>query len=269
METVTTRKPETTSAGKAVELPEQWSSVPIAVVVPTYNEAGNVPALAERIFALNLPNLRLIIVDDNSPDGTGDVAERIAAETNAARPAGMMVVHRKVKEGIGRAHIAGMKAALEQGDGYVVQMDGDLSHPPEFIPEFLGTMLSTRADLILGSRYIPGGSLSEKWGLHRRMLSRGGTIYVNAILHTRISDTTGGFKLWRAEALKSIDLDAIQSSGFSFQIEMNYRAQRKGLKIVEVPIHFDERFSGSSKINLAIQLEGLRVPFALRFGQGL
>lgn len=256
-------------AREAVELPEPWASEPIAVVVPTYNEVDNLAPLAERVFALKLPNLRLIIVDDNSPDGTGEKAESIAAEANAARPGRMMVVHRQVKDGIGRAHIAGMKAAMEQGDRYVVQMDGDLSHPPEFIPEFLGTMLSTRAGLIIGSRYIPSGSLSANWGLHRRMLSRGGTMYVNAILHTRISDTTGGFKLWRAETLEAIDLDAIQSSGFSFQIEMNYRAQRKGFKIVEVPIHFDERLSGSSKISLAIQLEGLRVPLALRFGKGL
>jgi dolichol-phosphate mannosyltransferase len=144
-------------------------------------------------------------------------------------------------------------------------MDADLSHPPEFIPEMLGTALATEAGLIIGSRYIASGSITENWGLYRRMLSRGGSLYVNAILKLRIQDTTGGFKLWRRDLLKNIDLANVQSDGFSFQIEMNVRAKQSGFKIIEVPIHFDERFSGSSKITLAIQLEGLLVPLTMRF----
>lgn len=249
----------------AVELPASWAERAVAVVVPTYNEAENLPVLVQRIFALGLPNLRLIVVDDNSPDGTGEIAERLAAEANEGRPDRMVVLHRSVKDGIGRAYLAGMARALAQDAQFVVQMDADLSHAPEVIPEMLGTMLATNAGLIIGSRYIASGSLSAHWGLHRRLLSRGGSVYVNSILHLRIADTTGGFKMWRAESLKSIDLSHVRSSGFSFQIEMNYRAKTAGVKIVEIPIHFHERFRGRSKITLAVQLEGLWVPFALRF----
>jgi len=254
----------TVSSRPSIELPKPWSEAPIAVVVPTYNEADNLPRLARRLFALKLPHLRLIVVDDGSPDGTGDIADQLAAEVNEGRPGRMVVVHRKAKEGIGRAHLAGMAQALARDDQFIVQMDGDLSHQPETIPEMLGAMLATDSGLVIGSRYIASGSLSESWTLYRRLLSRGGSAYVNSILHLRIADTTGGFKLWRADALKSIDLARVRSSGFSFQIEMNYRAQQAGAKILEIPIHFDERFAGKSKITLGIQLEGLWVPFALR-----
>jgi dolichol-phosphate mannosyltransferase len=251
----------------SIELPKPWSEVPIAVVVPTYNEAENLPRLAQRLFALKLANLRLIVVDDSSPDGTGEIADQLAAEFNQAYPNRMVVLHRAVKDGIGRAHLAGMAQALALDDQFIVQMDGDLSHQPEAIPEMLGAMLATDSGLVIGSRYIASGSLSENWALHRRLLSRGGSTYVNSILHLRIADTTGGFKLWRAGALKSIDLACVRSSGFSFQIEMNYRAHSAGVKILEIPIHFDERFAGKSKITLGIQLEGLWVPFALRLAR--
>jgi dolichol-phosphate mannosyltransferase len=249
----------------SVELPGPWSEAPVAIVVPTYNEVGNLPLLTRRIFALKLRHLRLIVVDDNSPDGTGQLADKLAAEVNESRPGAMVVIHRKSKEGIGRAHLAGMAEAFSRDDQFIVQMDADLSHQPESIPAMLGVMLATDCGLVIGSRYIPSGSLSRRWGLHRRLLSRGGSLYVNSILHMRIADTTGGFKLWRAEALKSIDLALVRSMGFSFQIEMNYRAQQSGVKIIEVPIHFDERHTGSSKITLGIQVEGLWVPFMLRF----
>jgi dolichol-phosphate mannosyltransferase len=252
------------SSRTSIELPKPWSEVPIAVVVPTYNEAENLPRLAQRLFALKLPNIRLIVVDDSSPDGTGEIADQLAAEFNQAHPNRVVVLHRAVKNGIGRAHMAGMAEALARDDQFIVQMDGDLSHQPETIPEMLGAMLATDSGLVIGSRYIASGSLSETWDLYRRLLSRGGSKYVNSILHLRIADTTGGFKLWRADALKSIDLACVRSSGFSFQIEMNYRACSAGIKILEIPIHFDERFAGKSKITLGIQLEGLWVPFALR-----
>lgn len=253
-----------TSAQSSIELPQPWSELPIAVVVPTYNEADNLPLLAERMFALKLPNLRLIVVDDNSPDRTGEVAERIAAEVNKDNPNRMVVVHRTTKDGIGRAHMAGMARALEDGYQYVAQMDGDLSHAPEAIPQMLGTMMSTGVGLVIGSRYIASGSLSRKWNLYRRLLSRGGSIYVNAILGLRIADTTGGFKLWTADAIRAVNLAKVRSSGFSFQIEMNFRAKEADVKIIEVPIHFDDPYSGFSKITLAVQLEGIWVPLILR-----
>lgn len=251
----------------AIELPKPWSDAPVVVVVPTYNEAGNLPDLVRRVFALKLTNLRLIVVDDNSPDGTGRIADELAAEINEHRPDAMSVIHRQGKEGIGRAYLTGMAGALAGDAQFVVQMDADLSHQPESIPAMLGAMLATDAGLVIGSRYIASGSLSEDWGLYRRMLSRGGSLYVNSILHMRIADTTGGFKVWRADALKSIDLAHVRNMGFAFQIEMNYRAQQAGVKVVEVPIHFDDRYTGSSKITLRIQLEGLWVPFSLRFGK--
>jgi dolichol-phosphate mannosyltransferase len=246
----------------AKALPSPWAESRIAVVVPTYNEAANLPILAERVLGLPLPNLRLVIADDNSPDGTGALADDLATDAGDDR---MVVLHRQAKEGIGRAHIAGMVESMARGADFVVQMDGDLSHQPETIPEMLGTMLSTDAGLVIGSRYVIGGSLSDQWGLHRRLLSRGGSAYVNAIMRLGIRDTTGGFKLWRREVLESIDLDHIRSDGFSFQIEMNHRCKQLGHKIVEIPIHFEERYAGSSKISLRIQLEALKLPWQLMF----
>ncbi len=249
------------------ELPKPWRDSAVAVVVPTYNEAGNLPELADRIFGLGLPNLRLIIADDDSPDGTGAVADKIAARMNAEGQNRMVVLHRKVKEGIGRAHMAGMAHAMSVGDEYVVQMDGDLSHSPEFIPQMLGTMLSTGAGLVIGSRYVIGGSLSSDWGLHRRILSRGASFYVNRILDLGIRDATGGFKIWRSDVLRDINLDSIRSDGYSFQVEMNYLCKQLGYGIIEVPIHFEERHTGKSKITMAVQLESAKTPFALRFAR--
>ena len=246
----------------AKALPSPWAESRIAVVVPTYNEAANLPILAERVLGLPLPNLRLVIADDDSPDGTGTIADELATDAGEDR---MVVLHRKVKEGIGRAHIAGMVESMARGADFVVQMDGDLSHQPEVIPEMLGTMLATDAGLVIGSRYVIGGTLSDQWGLHRRLLSRGGSTYVNAIMRLGIRDTTGGFKLWRREVLESIDLAHIRSDGFSFQIEMNHRCKQLGHKIVEIPIHFEERYAGSSKISLRIQLEALKLPWQLMF----
>jgi dolichol-phosphate mannosyltransferase len=244
----------------AKRLPEEWARARIAIVVPTYNEATNLPMLAERVLGLPLPNLRLIVVDDSSPDGTGRIADGLAETT----PDRVAVVHREVKDGLGRAYVAGMRAAVADGAEFVVQMDADLSHQPETIPELLGTALATDAGVVIGSRYVVGGSLSAQWGRHRRLLSRAGSVYVNLVLGLRIRDTTGGFKLWRSDVLTAIDVNTVVSSGFSFQIEMNHRAVLLGSKILEIPIHFEERYSGTSKINLAIQLEALVVPWRLR-----
>ncbi|MBB6171410.1 dolichol-phosphate mannosyltransferase [Nocardiopsis mwathae] len=249
-----------------VTLPEPWSQARVTVVVPTYNEADNLPVLVEQVLALGLPHLRLVIVDDGSPDGTGEIADKLAAsagEVGAGAPR-ITVVHRTAKDGLGRAYVAGMTRALEDGAEYVAQMDADLSHPPGYLPQLLGTLLSTGAGVVIGSRYVPGGSLSEHWGLRRRLLSGWANAYVKAILAMPVRDVTAGFKLWRREALEVLDLPSIHSSGYSFQVEMHFRAYRRGQKIVEIPIHFEDRQEGSSKMDLAVQVESALRPFRLR-----
>jgi dolichol-phosphate mannosyltransferase len=244
-----------------VELPESWRTSAITVVLPTYNEAANLPVIVEALFSLPLSALRVLVVDDNSPDGTGGVAERLAERYGADR---LAVVHRAQKQGLGRAYIEGMSHALRLGADFVVQMDSDLSHPPEYVPQMLGTMLSTNAAVVIGSRYVTGGSLSEQWAWHRRMLSRWANVYVQALLRMRISDVTAGFKVWRRSTLETIDLAAVYSNGYSFQVEMNYRAMRHDMKIVEIPICFAERRSGNSKMSTRVQLESALLPFRLR-----
>ncbi|RCV52117.1 polyprenol monophosphomannose synthase [Marinitenerispora sediminis] len=260
-----------------VTLPEPWSRSAVSVVVPTYNEAANLPVLVERVLALGLPNLRLVIVDDNSPDGTGEVADKLAAEyaADGAAPGGggagqspITVLHRTAKDGLGRAYVAGMTRALRDGADFVAQMDADLSHPPGYLPQMLGTALSTNAGVVIGSRYVAGGSLSEHWGLRRRLLSGWANAYVKAILAMPIRDVTAGYKLWRRSALEALDLAGIHSSGYSFQVEMHFRAYRRGQKMVEIPIHFEDRQEGSSKMDLAVQLESALRPFQLRRTEG-
>ncbi|GAA3992148.1 polyprenol monophosphomannose synthase [Thermobifida alba] len=242
-----------------VTLPEPWSRSRLSVVVPTYNEAENLPVLVEQVTALPLPELRLVVVDDNSPDGTGEVADKLAAE----HPGRITVLHRTAKDGLGRAYVAGMTRALDDGAEFVAQMDADLSHPPLYLPQLLGTLLSTDAGVVIGSRYVPGGSLSQEWGLRRRLLSGWANAYVKTILAMPLRDITSGFKVWRRSALEALDLPGIHSSGYSFQVEMHFRAYRRGQKIVEIPIHFEERAEGSSKMDLAVQVESALRPFQL------
>jgi dolichol-phosphate mannosyltransferase len=253
---------------RAVELPLEWSRHPVAVVIPTYNEADTLPVLVKRLFALPLPALTVIVADDNSPDGTGRIADELAAAENREGRERMVVLHRPGKAGIGRAHAAGMVTALDRGFDYVVQMDSDLSHPPEAIPGMLGTLLSTDAGVVIGSRYVNGGSLSTDWGRNRRFLSAFANFYVDAILKMRIRDATAGFKVWRADVLRQIDLDSLHSDGYSFQVEMNYRCTRLGHVAVEVPIHFEERLAGASKLGLAAKWESMTMPFTLRRRSG-
>ncbi|MDA0566715.1 polyprenol monophosphomannose synthase [Streptomonospora sp. S1-112] len=250
-----------------VTLPDPWARSAVSVVVPTYNEAENLPVLVERLFSLGLPALRLVVVDDNSPDGTGRVADKLAAEYNTPGTERVAVLHREAKDGLGRAYVAGMTRALADGADFVVQMDADLSHSPGYVPQLLGTMLSTGAGVVIGSRYVPGGSLSDQWRAHRRLLSGWANAYVKAILALPIRDVTAGFKIWRREALEVLDLPGIQSSGYSFQVEMHYRAFARGQKIVEIPIHFEDRREGSSKMDLAVQMESALRPFRLRAGE--
>jgi dolichol-phosphate mannosyltransferase len=245
----------------AVDLPEPWRSAVVTVVLPTYNEAANLPVIVAALFALPLPSLRILVADDNSPDGTGDIADQLADHYGAAR---MTVAHRPAKQGLGRAYVDGMTCALQAGADFVVQMDSDLSHAPECLPEMLGTLLATGADVVIGSRYVAGATLAEEWSWHRKALSGFANMYVRMLLRLGIRDVTAGFKLWRSSALTAMDIPTIQSNGYSFQVEMNYRAVRCGLKIVELPIHFAERREGQSKMSLGVQLESALLPFLLR-----
>ncbi len=241
-----------------------WGDVPVTVVMPTYNEAANLPRIAEIVLALPLPGLHLKIVDDNSPDGTGRIAEELAEKANTGGRNRMSVLHRTAKDGLGRAYAAGMSAALDEGAEFVVQMDADGSHPAHVIPQMLGTALATGAGFVVGSRYVDGGSLDEEWGKHRQLLSRFANRYARAVLDTKIRDITAGFNLWRASTLLDVDLRTLDSAGYSFQVELKFLAARKGHNGVEIPIRFEERTEGVSKMTLATQMESALVPLRLR-----
>lgn len=234
----------------------------VTVVVPTYDERDNLPVAVERLTALPVADLHVLVVDDNSPDGTGEVAEKLAAEL----PDVVGVLHRTEKDGLGRAYAAGITRALDEGADVVVQMDADLSHPTEVIPAMLDKLASTDAGVALGSRYVPGGSTAADWKWHRKALSAWANFYVNLILRLGVKDATAGFKAWSAEALREIDIASIRSNGYSFQVEMNYRAVRRGYAITEVPIRFEERTRGASKMSLKVQLESALMPWKLLFG---
>ena len=246
---------------RATELPEPWLSSDVVIVLPTYQEAANLPVIVAALFELPLPGLRVLVVDDNSPDGTGRIAEELADRYGRHR---LGIVHRKGKEGLGRAYIDGMTRAMRAGAEFVVQMDSDLSHGPEYLPGMLGTLLAADADVVIGSRYIVGASVGTEWPWHRKMLSAFANAYVRTLLRLGIRDVTAGYKLWRSSALDAIGLSSVQSNGYSFQVEMNYRAIRQGLKIVELPIHFSDRTEGESKMTLKVQLESALMPFKLK-----
>jgi len=236
-------------------VPEQ---IRLTVVIPTYNEADNLPAMAAALFTLPFPRLQLLVVDDNSPDGTGRVADDLAARYNPDAPADrprVVAIHRRGKGGLGTAYVAGMQAALAEGADYVLQMDADFSHSPRYIPQMLGVMLATGADVVIGSRYVPGGTLDEGWGPGRRLMSWWANLYSRAILGLRIRDMTAGFKLWQRDALLGIGLDTIRSNGYSFQVEMAYLCERLGYRMVEIPIHFEDRRIGHSKLDVPVKLE--------------
>jgi dolichol-phosphate mannosyltransferase len=239
----------------------QESSPKTVVVIPTYNERESLPVLAGQLAELQLPNLHLLVVDDNSPDGTGEIADKLAAESDGT----IGVLHRGEKDGLGRAYIAGMTRALDEGAQIVIQMDADLSHPVSVIPAMIETLQTTDAAVVIGSRYVPGGSTAAEWPMYRKALSSWANFYVNAILRLRVKDATAGFKAWRATALTAIDLPSIHSNGYSFQVEMNYRAVQRKLPIVEVPIHFEERVRGASKMTLRVQFESALTPWKLLF----
>jgi dolichol-phosphate mannosyltransferase len=230
------------------------------LVLPTYNEAENLQPFVEAALAKLPASAQVLIVDDDSPDGTGRIADRLA-EGNPS----VQVLHRRRKEGLGPAYIAGFRRALAEGAGLVLEMDADFSHDPAYLPRLLEA--AERADVVLGSRYVAGGGVSD-WGPMRRAISRGGSAYARRLLGVEVRDLTGGFKCFRREVLETIDLDSIRARGYAFQVEMTYRAIRCGFTVVEVPIVFRDRRVGSSKMDLSIVAEAVwRLPL-LRFGRG-
>jgi dolichol-phosphate mannosyltransferase len=222
----------------------------IIVVIPTYNEAENVPKMAQAISDLGIPDLGLLIVDDNSPDGTGAVADKLVQEY----PHSIYVLHRPGKMGLGTAYIQGFRWAMQQGAEVIIQMDADFSHSPEYIPQFLKFL--PEYDVVVGSRYVSGGRLDERWGWGRWFLSWwANSVWVRLILGVNTRDATAGFKCWRTSALQAIDLDQVRSNGYIFQVECCYLAEKHGLRIKEIPIYFEDRHLGRSKMNMRIKIE--------------
>ena len=230
------------------------------VVVPTYNERENLPPLAQRLLALPSA-VDVLVVDDNSPDGTGQIADELAKKHPAVH-----VLHRTEKSGLGRAYIAGFKWALEHGYDFAFELDGDFSHNPDDIPMFLEA--ARDADLVLGSRYLNGIRIIN-WPLSRLMLSKCASTYVRVVTGMPFTDPTGGYKCFRRRALEAIDLETIRSNGYSFQIEMTHKLWRQGMKVVEVPIIFTDRFQGRSKMSGHIILEAFWMVWRLWFQNGL
>ena len=226
--------------------------VPRAVVcLPTYNELEN---LEPMLRALGDKDVRVLVIDDSSPDGTGELADRLAQELDY-----VSVLHRETKEGLGPAYLAGFRRALSDGAELVLEMDCDFSHDPNDVPRLLAAV-EGGADLALGSRYVPGGGV-RNWGLVRRVISAGGSLYARVLLGVKVQDLTGGFKCYRRRVLEAIDLDAIETKGYAFQIETTYRVLRAGFKVVEVPITFADREVGGSKMSKAIVAEAIwKVP---------
>src|SRR3954470_8424487 len=218
------------------------------VCLPTYNERENLERMLRALGPVLAGDGRVLVIDDGLPDGTGDIADRLAAELDFVD-----VLHRPRKEGLGPAYIAGFRRALADGADLVLEMDCDFSHTPADVPRLLAA--ADAADLVLGSRYVEGGGIDGDWGFLRRVVSRGGSLYASMILALRIRDLTGGFKCFNRRVLESIDLDRVTSRGYAFQIELTYRAVRRGFEVVEVPIRFVDREAGHSKMSRAIVLE--------------
>jgi len=233
-----------------------WRHAAIAVVVPTYNEADNLKELVDNLFSLPLKNLRLVIVDDGSPDGTGAIADSLARRYNQL-DSRISVIHRTQKRGLGTAYVAGFQRALSDGADFVVQMDADFSHSPNYILQMLGVVFATGMDVVIGSRYVPGGTLDETWSWWRSLLSKWANIYCRTILKIRVRDMTAGFKLWQRTALQEIRLHTIRSNGYIFQVEMAYLSEKLGFHIIELPIHFEDRRVGQSKMNVSVKLESV------------
>jgi dolichol-phosphate mannosyltransferase len=230
------------------------------IVVPTYNEAENLAGIAAAILDA-LPAATLLVVDDSSPDGTGTLAEELAAADPRIR-----VRHRVAKQGLGKAYLDGFGVSLEGGASIVVQMDADWSHDPSALPVLIAPIVDGAADLVIGSRYTTGGRV-EDWGIARRIISRGGSLFAKAVLGLSPSDLTGGFKAWRASTLRAVPFEGVRAGGYVFQIEMTYRASRLGARVAEVPITFRDRRLGQSKMSRRIVVEALFVVIGLRWDE--
>ncbi len=231
---------------------------PACIVVPTYNERDNVGPIVEAILR-ELPDASVLVVDDASPDGTGRLADELAQ-----RHPNVQVLHRAGKEGLGKAYVDGFRLAMAGGAAIVVQMDADFSHPVRFLPELLRPLREGRADMVIGSRYVPGGEI-PRWRLLRRVVSRGGSLFARIVLNVPYNDLTAGFKAWSAEVLEAIDLGRVHAGGYAFEVEMTYRAHRAGGRIVEVPITFEERREGRSKMSFGIFMEAFWIVLGLRW----
>jgi len=231
----------------------------ITFVIPTYNEAENLPKIVTALFSLPLPELSLLIVDDNSPDGSGEIAEDLSRQTNGR----VQVMHRSGKLGLGTAYIQGFKHCLQTDAQAIGQMDADFSHDPSVLPVFLEVIQG--CDLVIGSRYLNGVSVVN-WPIRRLMLSVFASLYTRTITGLPVKDCTSGFKCFRRSTIEAIDLDSVGSDGYSFQIEMNYRCMEKGLKIVEVPIIFIDRHAGTSKMSKKIVREAVLLVWKLKLG---
>jgi dolichol-phosphate mannosyltransferase len=224
------------------------------VCLPTYNERENIGPMVAALLERLGPDDCVLVIDDGSPDGTGELADRLAVEHNR-----VSVLHRKTKDGLGPAYLAGFRRALADGAELVLEMDCDFSHDPDDVPRLIAA--AGDADLVVGSRYVHGGRV-ENWNFARRVVSRGGSLYAQGLLWAPVRDLTGGFKCYRREVLERIDLDAVSARGYAFQIETTYRAIRAGFRVVEVPITFSDREAGTSKMSRSIVLEAIwRVPY--------
>lgn len=229
------------------------------VVIPTYNERENVEAMAQAVLGNLPPEGVLLFLDDNSPDGTGDLIDAICAKEPRVN-----VMHRKSKEGLGRAYVAGFAEALKLGATHVIEMDCDFSHDPADIPRLVAA--ASEYDLVIGSRYVPGAG-TPGWPFKRRLISRAGGVFIRTVTGMRVKDPTGGFKCWRASALEKTCFKSALSTGYSFQLEMNHRAWKAGLKIGEIPITFTDRAAGYSKITPGIAVESVKIALRLRMGK--
>lgn len=219
------------------------------VVVPTYNEAENIPKLVATLFALQVPHLEVLVVDDQSPDGTGVLVDRLMPSYTGR----LYAKHRSGRRGLGRAYLDGFQWALDHGAEVVIQMDADFSHSPTYIPRFLS--LIQEYEVIVGSRYVVGGKLDEAWETGRALLSAWANFYARGILRMKTLDVTAGFKCWRRSALEAIRLEHVRSNGYVFQVEMAYLCERLGLHVLEVPIYFEDRRIGKSKMSIPVKLE--------------
>lgn len=230
---------------------------PALVIIPTYNEIENLGPITEAVLKAD-PRVDILVCDDNSPDGTGQLADELAAKNKRIR-----VLHREKKEGLGRAYLAAFRWALNEKYQYIIEMDADFSHDPRFLPKLIDTAVN-EADLALGSRYVEGGG-TVNWGIGRQVISQGGSLYARSILGVKVRDLTGGFKCFNRRVLEAINLDTVQSSGYGFQIELTYRTLKKGFTVKEIPIVFEDRRVGKSKMSRKIFLEAAGMVWKLRF----